>query len=655
MCGRFRWWRYGRAAGQHMIDELEGDSFLVAVEDLAPRWKKQLVPVYIDNSAFQRSAVKGWSRAERLGYLLKSIFALSITHECIYEFHWIASADNYYADALSRPDGESAFYDLIALHAPLSAGVCLSRHPNSGLVRKFGPEFSSDESGDGPSRGISHVAASVPYSRASIYTGLPTQQVMDDIDELMDSRLSASSRGSISAALRLWDIVVTRYGWARIIVTDDLSRGGKLATWVNYMINETNLAANSIANYVWGLRAWMKYQRQLDPVLGVAEWDDLMQSMHVVAWVQNEPRRGVPLQLIRDSLASVDKSSFVEVQAAVLMLLLLFTFARSETPCPKTHTGEGALDPDKHLLVRDLSVRQHQGRSYLAVRLKSIKQDPRMERPEASGNEDWVYVGDASGEFSILAWVARLFAFHGGARAPDSPFFLDADRVRALTYANAMVHVRSLWARVSSVENAKRYGLHGLRVAGYNAGKNGSGGVTLAVAQGGWQSSAHERYERFQMSAVLALPSEIAAQCDEDGADSSLSRAPLAPAPSVAVAMRPRPDTIHIASGTGARRGSKRRRAPAHDAAAPVVVAAPAAAAPSAAPRARVRACPTRRDRVEIYWTCDRVWYAGEVLAVSTDSVVRVLYDPDYPRQPPHARTYVHDLHDVKWRHARRV
>ena len=62
----------------------------------------------------------------------------------------------------------------------------------------------------------------------------------------------------------------------------------------------------------------MKYQRQVDPIVGVVEWDDLMQGMHVVAWMASEPRRRVPLTLIRDSLMMVNKSVFWEVQAAVL-------------------------------------------------------------------------------------------------------------------------------------------------------------------------------------------------------------------------------------------------------------------------------------------------------------------------------------------------
>ena len=40
MCGRYRFWKYGKAAAKHLIDVLEGDAFLVAVEDLCQRWRR---------------------------------------------------------------------------------------------------------------------------------------------------------------------------------------------------------------------------------------------------------------------------------------------------------------------------------------------------------------------------------------------------------------------------------------------------------------------------------------------------------------------------------------------------------------------------------------------------------------------------------------
>jgi len=320
------------------------------------------------------------------------------------------------------------------------------------------------------------------------------------------------------------------------------------------------------------------------------------------------------------------------------MLLLLYTFARSETPCPKAFSGEGAFDPEKHLQVRDIEVRRHDDRSHVAVRLKAIKQDPRMERSTARGNNDWIIVGDTQGDMSILAWISHLFRLHANARDPFAPFFLDRDRLRPLTYANAMRDLRALWARASCGAVANTLGPHGLRVAGYNAGKRGKKGQGLAVAHGGWSSDAHERYDRFEMNDVLDLASEIAAQCDSDDCDSSALRAPAE------VPAAPRPDRIR--SGTGRQRGRMRQRRL-------DTAAAPAPAPARAAPAITSALSDVKRGtRLEIYWTEERAWFACIVKARARDGTARVIYDKEHAMQRIHERTFVHDLLDVRWRFA---
>ena len=83
-------------------------------------------------------------------------------------------------------------------------------------------------------------------------------------------------------------------------------------------------------------------------------------------------------------------------------------------------------------------------------------------------DQDWVCVGDVPGAFSILDWVQRLFSFHAGRRADEMPFFVDYDRVRPYLYHKALAEFRRILARVSSAEEAAAYGLHGLRVSGYD-------------------------------------------------------------------------------------------------------------------------------------------------------------------------------------------
>jgi len=133
-----------------------------------------------------------------------------------------------------------------------------------------------------------------------------------------------------------------------------------------------------------------------------------------------------------------------------------------------------------------------------------------MERPEAAGNEDWVYIGDVDDpEFSIFTWLQRVYAFHGRARSPTEPFFLSADRAHPLTYDSAMGQFRQLVARVSDVPTSKLYGLHSLRVSGWNGARTGPEGEEVAVAHGGWHGGSQRRYDRFDAPAVLGLPAVI--------------------------------------------------------------------------------------------------------------------------------------------------
>ena len=78
--GEYLWFVYGTTAAKSPIDRLEGDTVVSAVETLAHKWHKKIVMIHIDNSAFQLSAVKGWSRADRLNDLLKDLYFLFVRH-----------------------------------------------------------------------------------------------------------------------------------------------------------------------------------------------------------------------------------------------------------------------------------------------------------------------------------------------------------------------------------------------------------------------------------------------------------------------------------------------------------------------------------------------------------------------------------------------
>ena len=309
-----------------------------------------------------------------------------------------------------------------------------------------------------------------------------------------------------------------------------------------------------------------------------------MQSVQVVAWCAREPRKAVPLRIIKGALESVDMSSFEEVQTALLIVMMFFSFSRSESPCPKSFTGGGSFDDTKHLRVCDVELRVHKGSVYLAIRLKSLKQDPRMERAEAAGNADWVYLGVADGVFNILFWLKAFWGFFpddGSStdRLPDSPFFRDFEGQRVLTYNNALESSRRLYAKVVSIEEASTYGLHGLRVEAYNRAR--AHDPLLAVAHGGWASVAHERYARFEVDDVLALPSAMLAGESQTSITSGGEAPPL---------IEPPFPEVSLSRQSGPRLGRARPRANSFSSPSGRLVLASSSSAPAPIPRSRVRA-----------------------------------------------------------------
>ena len=103
-CGLYNSWKFGSRAARQPIDYLEGAAVLTAIQELGPTLRQKVVPIYIDNTAFQRSFLKGHSKADRLNVILRQLFVLAVQHECIFEPHWISTYDNVAADALSRGD-----------------------------------------------------------------------------------------------------------------------------------------------------------------------------------------------------------------------------------------------------------------------------------------------------------------------------------------------------------------------------------------------------------------------------------------------------------------------------------------------------------------------------------------------------------------------
>ena len=82
--GHYDFGVYGSADRKKCIDALEGDAVLRAATALGHLWKTHRVPFYIDSSSFQLSFVKGRSKAERLNTILRQLYELSVSLDCIF-------------------------------------------------------------------------------------------------------------------------------------------------------------------------------------------------------------------------------------------------------------------------------------------------------------------------------------------------------------------------------------------------------------------------------------------------------------------------------------------------------------------------------------------------------------------------------------------
>ena len=560
-CGRYSLFKYGSRASRQPIDFLEGDTVVDCVTKMGKYWKHCIVPFGIDNSSFQLSLRKSRSKAPRLNVLIRELFALQVRFQCILDTFWLSSEDNDLADHLSR-DREWEFLRDVIPSGFWPEGILPMRHVSAGRVRQLpdqrgvlnadvftsglenptdefepiGTEIHSISTGEARSllrlRGAGPSAtfnSMVPYSRASLFAGLPSQWE-SRLEQLLDNRLSTSSWRTVEAGLKRWKEVCEAQGWSAIIPTDDPDRGGKLVVFVLCMVDQSELVFSSIEQYVWGVRTWMKLQHQADPVYGIMGWDDFMSSVKVLTWVPSEPRKATPLKVIEAILDALDQDRFEDVQFRFFLLTLLFTFSRSECPCPKVFKGRNEFDPEVHWTVEDFDIMVEALTRVVSVLFKMIKQDPRMERPEARvEGGDQVFMGEIKGsKWCPLDALVKLNAMHGVRRDRKSPMFVD-HLGRPYLYRLGLNEFQD-WQRAVGVSEDDLTGLHGLRVSGYNALKAAMG-EELAVAHGGWRSTAHRRYERFAMSKVVRITRAIAHPEDfEEGDQLEVPRLAHAPA-----------------------------------------------------------------------------------------------------------------------------
>ena len=541
--GSYDLFTYGSSAQRKPIDYLEGDTALRCCVHRGPNWGNMLIPAGIDNKCVERSADNGRSRAPRINDLMRGFFVVQIKHSFILQPYWISSKDNYLADDLSR-DREQSFLD--KAYDFVSSGFPLIRHPDAGRVvtladndyndamsglRQLLKSYSSNDIGDGPSRGKGVAGdaqlLSIPFHHGSIFEGLPLE-LFDRLDEVMDTRLRPASMRKVVSSFNKWESFCVSRDWAPLLQSREPARGGRMAAWILSMVDDTDLVFSSISTYVWGMRTWHTLQHQSDPAMGVEFFSEFMRSVSVLTAVPGEPRKRVPLAILAAILEDIYTNHWnirVMVQLGLVLLILMLTFSRTECPCPKNFTGPDSWDPKKHWQVRDFVLRKFNGYWVLWVRFKAIKQDPRVERPQArhansnlpsdfeeggrEDSKDWVPLGDVPGipHFSVALFYMRFVSLVGRERLPTEPFFLASDGVRPYTYRALCSEFKQAVILQGGDADAAP---HGIRVEMYVNSKRANG-LDITVAHGGWsaESSGHERYDRFAHLDVLGIPAAM--------------------------------------------------------------------------------------------------------------------------------------------------
>ena len=94
--------------------------------------------------------------------------------------------------------------------------------------------------------------------------------------------------------------------------------------------------------------------------------------------------------------------------------------------------------------------------------------------------------------------------FYPNGRSPEEPFFKSMNQCDPYTYGAGMTDLRFVLGEVNPEDTD--YGLHSLRVQGYNDSKSGNG-EDITSAHGRWHSGSHTVYDRFATLSVLSMAS----------------------------------------------------------------------------------------------------------------------------------------------------
>ena len=301
-----------------------------------------------------------------------------------------------------------------------------------------------------------------------------------------------------------------------------------MASFAIFLANK-RLKFATIQGYIW---AACEHHIQnggitMDPLDNVQDWSRFMNALEVQSWVDSsvEPHEMIPFQLFVRTLSMLDTTSHADVLLGIILVFMYHTMSRSETPVPKTRNGQHNFDLEQHIRCKDVRLlRVSTDLIIVEWGFGHIKQDKRSKRARKDpDHREWKPVGECTGILSMMYWYLLYVGFVGLERSPDAPFFVNPDGRHAV-YNELLDGMRAAMMRVDGVTHqiALRYGLHGLRVLGYNCWR-GANGEDVAQLQGGWGSDAHRSYGRETLNTIISVPQRAAAYA----AQNSLPPMPL--------------------------------------------------------------------------------------------------------------------------------
>ena len=99
--GLYDHWEYGSSKKRQAIAYLEADAVLQAVTAMGERLRGKKQRLFIDNTSVAFAIKKGRS-SSALNGVMRQLYLLAATYDCVFEPHWISTHDNVWADHLSR-------------------------------------------------------------------------------------------------------------------------------------------------------------------------------------------------------------------------------------------------------------------------------------------------------------------------------------------------------------------------------------------------------------------------------------------------------------------------------------------------------------------------------------------------------------------------